>query len=219
MAKPLTRSQEAKTYHVIDFDPTTVKCMIDYMYAGKYGQTPPGSCGDNKDQAQTIEDNKKQCGKSKSEVWIYHGLVNCIADFFGVPELAKMATSILDGLAQNDWSEDAFCSLLYGTLGRTTDEGFRTMLVTRAVDHLGELTARGLFNGDDPSDELTPTILRRCAQRLDAQAKNRKAVASFLSADCPADNYHMCSFMQSTESTESTYQIHCGECGQTSERC
>ncbi|TRX97131.1 hypothetical protein FHL15_001925 [Xylaria flabelliformis] len=149
-AKSLTRSQESKTntYHVTDFDPTIVKCMIDYMYAGEYSQTPPDYRNDSKDQAQTTE----------SKVWIYHGLVNCIADYFDVPELAEKATSTLDRLIQKHWSEDAFCNLFYETLGRTTDKGFRTMLATAAMDHLGELTARGLFNGADPSDELTPTI-------------------------------------------------------------
>ncbi|KAI0858645.1 BTB/POZ protein [Xylaria cubensis] len=169
---------KTNTYHVTDFDPTIVKCMIDYMYAGEYAQMPPDYRSDNKDQAQTTE----------SRVWIYHGLVNCIADYFNVPELAEKATSTLDGLIKKHWSEDAFCNLFYETLGRTTDKGFRTMLATGAMDHLDELMARGLFNGADPSDELTPTILKLCATRfekltarINAQAKNLETIHSFFS--------------------------------------
>ncbi|KAI1751274.1 BTB/POZ protein [Xylaria castorea] len=223
--------KEAKTntFHVADFDPTTVKCMLDYMYTGKYEQMPPGFCDDNKDQAQATENDKN---KSSSGTWIYHGLVNCIADYFWLPELAKMATVILDRLTQEDWSEDAFCDLLYGTHGRTRNSNFRIMLATRATDHIGELTARGLFNGvDPPSDDLTPTILRLCVQRLDvlrsgleaetakanAQSKNLKTIASVfnrLGTSCCGDcgGTTRCSIERFTKSSESSYKIRCGHC-------
>ncbi|KAI1745154.1 BTB/POZ protein [Xylaria scruposa] len=219
------------TYHVTDFDPTTVKCMIDYMYSGKYAQMPPDCRSDSKDQA---------CGKSSSEVWTYHGLVNCIADYFGVPGLAKMATSTLDELTQKGWSEDAFCNLLYGTHGRTTDKGFRTMLATRAVDHLGELTARGLFSGADVSDELTPTILRLCDQRLklfdqklklcdqklnlcdqrlDAQAESWKKIESFFDdaeGDCDECGSVRCYVAESSGIRYCT--VYCISCERESAR-
>ncbi|KAI0442418.1 BTB/POZ protein [Xylaria telfairii] len=161
--------QEAKTntFHVVTFNPTTVKCMLDYMYTGNYAQTPSSCCNESKDQAQTTENDKDCSVKSDTETWLHHGFVNCVADYFCVPELAKMAVAALDKLTREHWSEDAFCDLMYGTHGRTGDDGFRVMMATRAVDHLGELTARGLFNGaDPPSDEMTPTILGLCAQRL-----------------------------------------------------
>ncbi|KAI0455893.1 hypothetical protein F5B21DRAFT_502917 [Xylaria acuta] len=144
---------EAKTntFHVGDFDPTTVKL-------------------------QATGNGKNGSVKSNTGIWIYHGLVNCIADYFCLPGLAKMATAMLDRLTQEDWSEDAFSDLLYGTHGRTGDKDFRVMLATRATDHIGELTARGLFTGiDPPSGDMTPTILRLCVQRLDVLGNDLEA--------------------------------------------
>ncbi|KAI8945265.1 hypothetical protein F4801DRAFT_584573 [Xylaria longipes] len=187
---------EAKTntFHVAEFDLTTVKCMLDYMYTGKYEQMPPGCCDKDKDQAQTTENGKNDSVKNNNETWIYHGPVNCIADCFDLPELAKMATATLERLTQEDWSEDAFCDLLHRTHSRTGDIGYRDMLATRAADRISELIERGLFNELSAlSDDMTPAILRICVGRLDAlrsclkaeiaradkHAKNLQSITSF----------------------------------------
>ncbi|KAI0474416.1 BTB/POZ protein [Xylaria cf. heliscus] len=174
--------QESKTneFHVVDFSPTTLKCMIDYMYTRGYKKMPDGCRNDGKDQAQTTN-NDKHTSTKIAETWIYHGRVNCIADYFCLPELAKMATTTLDRLTKENWSEDAFCDLLDEIHGKTGDNGFRDMLAQRATDHISELTARGLFNGaDPPSDELVPTVLRLCGQRIDASQKRIDALQASL---------------------------------------
>lgn len=50
--EPLTRLQEADTdtFHVVDFKPATVKCMLQYMYTGKYEEKPPCCLNDDKNQ-------------------------------------------------------------------------------------------------------------------------------------------------------------------------
>lgn len=98
-------------------------------------------------------DSDQSTEKRMSEKWIHHGLVNCIADFFRLPELAKISIDALERITQEDWSADAFCDLLDGTLGKTDDKDFHILLTTRAVDHISQLTAMGLFDGSHLSDK------------------------------------------------------------------
>ncbi|KAI1126471.1 hypothetical protein F5Y10DRAFT_267133 [Nemania abortiva] len=175
--------KEAKTdvFHVVEFTPATVKCMLDYMYTGKYEDMPPGCPKDNKDQEPTAESDNNHSAKitSPSRIWVHHGLVNCIADFFVIPDLAKMSIAAVHKLTHTDhWSADAFCDLLYATIEKTGDCNFRCLLATRAADHIGELTQRGLFNGSDLSDEISPDVIRLCAQRLDAMRSELEAATA-----------------------------------------
>ncbi|KAI1200359.1 BTB/POZ protein [Nemania serpens] len=161
------KEAETNTFHVVDFKPVTLKCMLQYMYTGKY-EEKPHCCPNDNVQEPSQENDNDDSTKNISERWIHHGLVNCIADFFRLPELAKMSVATLDEITQKDWSANAFCDLLYATLGKTGDQGFHLLLATRAADHIDHLTAMGLFNGSDLSNELAPAFLRICVQRLNA---------------------------------------------------
>lgn len=69
----------------------------------------------------SVESDNSQSDESRSNAWTHHELVNCIADFFCLPELAKMNTQALDKLIQESWSADSFCDLLCITLDKTGD--------------------------------------------------------------------------------------------------
>ncbi|KAJ2990351.1 hypothetical protein NUW58_g2997 [Xylaria curta] len=162
------KEAQTNTFHIADFKPTTVKCMLDYMYTGKYEEVPPGCSDDNKGQDST--------SKEISATWLYHGLVNCIADYFRLPGLASLATVTLDKLIHKDWSAAAFCCLLSGTREKTGDDDFRVMMAARAADHIGELLAWDLFDGSDPNDDMTPTVLRMCVEKAEAEVARAKEI-------------------------------------------
>ncbi|KAI0206922.1 hypothetical protein F4808DRAFT_12208 [Astrocystis sublimbata] len=114
-----------------------------------------------------------------AETWLYHGRVIMIADYFCLPKLSQMAVSMLDSLVQKTWSVDAYCALLDDTRGRHTVKDLHAMLAKQAANHIGELTKRGLFTGNDPrSDEIAPAVLKICAQNLDAKDEVLAIVAS-----------------------------------------
>ncbi|KAI0114525.1 BTB/POZ protein [Nemania sp. FL0031] len=170
------KEASTNTFHVEEFGPSTVKCMLYYMYTGKYVEKPPSSLENIDDQvSESTSGSDNNCSaETRSRTWVHHGLLTCIADFFDVPDLRKMSIAALDKLIQDDWSADAFCDLLCKTIDRTSDHDFYFLLATRAADHLGELTKRELFSGSDPSDELAPAVLRVCVQRLDALQSDLK---------------------------------------------
>lgn len=141
-----------------------------------------------------------------------------------------MSVATLDEITQKDWSANAFCDLLYATLGKTGDQGFHLLLATRAADHIDHLTAMGLFNGSDLSNELAPAFLRICVQRLNALQAELVGVRSnngcqtalegitsffeYLGGKC-------CDFCQTqiscyiegpTQCSESLYEIRCSAC-------
>ncbi|KAI0405969.1 hypothetical protein F4802DRAFT_613944 [Xylaria palmicola] len=185
------KEAETNRFHVVDFDITTVKSMIRYMYTGKYEDVPGGGADDAaKDQTggsaddvaqdQTGGNEELRRDKSMSDTWVYHGLVYCIADFFCLPGLAQMATAKLDNLIERDWSTDAFCSVFEATYERTAGTELRLMLQTRAVDHIGELVEWRFFNGTDMSEDMMFALLRRCFERMTVEASRVKEYKELL---------------------------------------
>ncbi|KAI1188663.1 hypothetical protein F5B17DRAFT_260298 [Nemania serpens] len=71
-----------------------------------------------------------------------------------------MNIAVLNRIVHENWSADAFCDLLYETLGGISDKDFHLLLATRAADHIDQLTTIWLFNVSDFSDVIAPAVLQ-----------------------------------------------------------
>ncbi|KAI1113037.1 BTB/POZ protein [Nemania sp. NC0429] len=220
---------ETNIFQVNDFKPVTLECMVQYMYTGKYEEKPLCRRNDEQNEEPNMEsDSDHSADRSISERWIHHGLVNCIADFFHLPALAKMSIATLDEITQEEWSAGAFRDLLCETLGKTGDKDFHHLLATRAADHIGPHTEMGLFNGSDLS--VAPAVLRICAQRLDesraeladARSNGRltafEGITSFFKTpsgkSCKmCHTLVSCSIEGPMNAGEGLYRIRCTGCG------
>ncbi|KAI1826022.1 hypothetical protein F4861DRAFT_130342 [Xylaria intraflava] len=145
-------------YEVTDFRPFILKCLLDYMYYGDYDQTPTPSpesikyMQDNSDDGNL--DEFEAMAFALADSWVYHGLVRCIGDRFGVTILADLAMIRLVGLVNDDWSAEAFRELLYETAHKSDNPEYQDYLVHKASEYICELRPIGFFSWKPCKDSV-----------------------------------------------------------------
>ncbi|KAI0554553.1 hypothetical protein F4679DRAFT_579578 [Xylaria curta] len=172
----------------IDFDLTTLECMLWYMYTGDYKEqsaehvrilqlarsaqsVQPNSADGGEQHVQSTqgtECEEKLTATTISETLIYHARVNRIANCYGVTGLAKISADRIMTVLNESWSMDAFCDLIeeVEVTFSSRDNNLRKVIVHAAAANVSELLSKDLFSKGKIANHIAAEVLKLSAQNL-----------------------------------------------------
>ncbi|KAI0424161.1 hypothetical protein F5Y09DRAFT_348008 [Xylaria sp. FL1042] len=183
--------KEARTATMeVDFDLEILKCMLDYMYKGKYDTTParptqPTQPVQSTQDAESSEASPAKESKQKDcptidDILLHNARVNGIADYYGVADLANLSASTISQVLEKNWSADRFCNLIQKIAGLTADENIRQSLARAATLHVTDLLDEDVFSKGMIANDMAPEVLKTVGsylkQVLDRLAKTQAEV-------------------------------------------
>jgi hypothetical protein len=86
--------------------------------------------------------------------------VNCIADYYGVTDLAELSAEIIKDLLDKSFSVDAFCLLLDETINSTGDKNLQEVLVQACVANISQLMDKDIFAEGGVANSIAPEVLK-----------------------------------------------------------
>ncbi|KAJ8131441.1 hypothetical protein O1611_g2180 [Lasiodiplodia mahajangana] len=151
-----------------EFDPSTLQCMLDFIYTGTYRDTPfkleypPQSSWPSQSnhlarpsqsaravftpawdpEAQPVpieKDEEKHVVRTVSDALVYHTRVNRIAAHYGVVELVSLSAERVQLLLTENWSLEAFFDLTGEIKGSKIDNTLRQVIVRAAGEQILDL--------------------------------------------------------------------------------
>lgn len=167
------------------FDLPTVRCMVEFMYTGKY-YISTDEIGFDTSKAALLAESEEAGLKPASEKTEYttnleilksHVRVNAIAEYYDVPRLRDIANYKIEEIfAKIGLSTNVFLGVLKETQEITGDNGLYQILASAAARHLeGLLVDEGFGELDIMKDEFGRNLLVQCAQLITATTDCLKA--------------------------------------------
>ncbi|KAI1156349.1 hypothetical protein F4825DRAFT_446541 [Nemania diffusa] len=169
----------------VNFDAGTLECMLDFIYTGRYSDTPfqptqlaqPTSTSAGNQPAESTANNEGENTPATlptiSDILIHHACVNIIANYYGVSDLAKTSANRIQTVLQSTWSADAFCELIE-TIGSAGDESLRQVFMTTIHLHIDELLEKYFLFKEKIADNLGAEV-REAAIRTFKSAQARES--------------------------------------------
>ncbi|RYC56136.1 hypothetical protein CHU98_g10073 [Xylaria longipes] len=163
-----SKFKEAETNIMeVDFDLTTLECMLQYMYTGNYKEEPAEHVRlqrvQSAESVQITSTNGKGEEKSVtttvSEALVYHVRVNSIADYYGVIGLAQLSAKRIETLLNERWSSDTFCNRIEEAMGSTGDKNLREVIVHAAASNVSELVSKDIFSNGKVANDIAAEVL------------------------------------------------------------
>ncbi|KAJ9133171.1 hypothetical protein NKR23_g10918 [Pleurostoma richardsiae] len=134
---------EAETNEIeVDFDVDTVDRMLDFLYTKDY----------------RVE--------STPEAILCHARMNAIADYYDISQLVALANSRIDHAFREDWSAEAFFSLVRELSHSTGDTALHKLVASAAADHIEELVEMDAFADLGGLGDFAAGVLGACAARI-----------------------------------------------------
>ena len=167
-----------------NFDLATVKRMVEFMYTGKYSA---GTDEISLDTSKTATLAKSEDAGAKTaseeaehtkslEILKIHVRVNAIADYYDMPRLRDVASSMIEGIfTRLGFSVNVFLDVLKEATEITGDKGLHRVLGLVAANHLEELILNENFRAIDiMKDGFGGNLLFACVQLITATRSSLK---------------------------------------------
>ncbi|KAI3326020.1 hypothetical protein HD806DRAFT_552401 [Xylariaceae sp. AK1471] len=158
--------QEADTSTIeVNFDLTTLNCMLDFMYTGDYKKAPLRNDGT---ETGVLPDSYPVMKAWTPAALTYHESVNSIANHYGVMALAKLSANRIKALLDDDesFTPEAFCTLMRQIVDSKRDKYFQQVLVEQAAHHLPELVNQDIFSEGGIGNNMAAEVLKVCASHM-----------------------------------------------------
>lgn len=172
-----------------NFDLPTVKRMVEFMYTGKYSAGADEMSLDTSKTATLAESEdagaktaSEEAAHSKSlEILKRHVRVNAIADYYDIPRLRDLASSMIEGiLTRLGFSVNIFLDVLKEATEITGDKGLYRVLGSAAANHLEELVLNENFRAIDiMKNGFGRGLLFACARLITATTSSLKTEREF----------------------------------------
>lgn len=167
-----------------NFDLPTVKRMVEFMYTGKYSAGTDEISLDTSKTA-TLAESEDAGAKTASEeaehtksleILKRHVRVNAIADYYDIPRLRDVASSMIEGIfTRIGFSANVFLNVLKEATEITGDKGLYRVLGLAAANHLEELILNENFRAIDiMKDGFGGSLLFACAHLITATRSSLK---------------------------------------------
>lgn len=155
----------------MDFDISTVRSMISFLYTGEYQVLPIEQIQSSSTVANieasepSLADTMKE-GDQMTETLLLHLRVNAIADYYDIKSMAALANSNIRSILENTQDADLFSRFVLEASNSTGDVVLHSIIASTAANRIEELTESQAFLDIELGNNLSIGILRGCAERI-----------------------------------------------------
>ncbi|KPM41905.1 hypothetical protein AK830_g4607 [Neonectria ditissima] len=176
------------TFKVEGFDADTVRCMIDFMYTGRYDvestlgsvspdvqreHSPlafPGLSPEHYERLSTTasepQSSAAQSANQATLRLLRHVGMNAIADFYDIEQLRELANSRIEAIFQETAQADGFSIVAETVWSSTSDKKLYNLLTTVAAEHIDQLVKSKSFLNLEEVSDFSSGVFRACAARI-----------------------------------------------------
>ncbi|EED14904.1 hypothetical protein TSTA_043750 [Talaromyces stipitatus ATCC 10500] len=140
----MSKAPTTEVIPVIEFNASTLRCMLDFMYEGKYDVKESGSTEGPRSRNIMLILNEAEVRSVDAlrEAELDNKLA---ADYYDVPELKQQSNDNILNILENSWSADDIAAAAELAVASTSDTALYAIITTAVADHITELIDREDF--------------------------------------------------------------------------